>query len=248
MSFQLQFRSIAEELRKAGLPGDAATRVAKILANSAQPMRSGPVEVDTTPRNIRQVSPDTRKHQLTNLDFREGDPYYRRNRRPRTEERTRPTPASSVQAASSPQTSENPYRVSAGSFTEARSGADGVEVGLRISGTGPILVQDTASGSLVGKTLRAEADTGEAGFLRFFVEEQAGEYILKLQLDREALAKLIYETLGVEPPGQPRPDEFPTPPLPSLALVNASLDGRGLCFTRTNGEVFCLPTTPCDQQ
>jgi hypothetical protein len=244
MSFQLQFRSIAEELRKAGLPGDTATRVAKILANSAQPMRSGPVEVDTTPRNIRQVSPDARKHQLTNLDFREGDPYYRRNRRPRTEERTRPSPASSVQAPASPQASENPYRVSAGSFTEARSGADGVEVGLRISGTGPILVQDPASGSLVGKTLRAEADTGEAGFLRFFVEEQADEYVLKLQIDRDQLRSLLYELLGIDPP--PPDPPFPPPPPLDDVLVDASLTDAGLCFRRLSGATFCLPTVPCD--
>jgi hypothetical protein len=247
MSFQLQYGAIAEELRKAGLPGDAATRIARILANSAQPMRSGPVEVDTTPRGLRQVDPGRRKHQLTSLDFLDGDPYHRNRRTRSTEDRPRPTQASSVQAPSSPQSTDRPFNVSAGSFTEARSGADGVEVGLRVSGTGPFLTQDPTSGSLVGKSLRAEADVGPNGFLRFFVEEQAGEYILKLQLDREALSSLIYDTLGVEPPGAAAPGTFPTPPLPSLALVNATLDGRGLCFTRTNGDVFCLPTTSCDQ-
>lgn len=247
MSYQLQFRSLAEEFRKAGLSGDAAVRIAQILSNSAQPMRSGPVEVDTTPSGMRKVDGSRRKHQLTSLDFRDGDPYHRKKKLQRTEDRPRPTQASAIQSAHPPQSSDKPFNVSPGSFAETRSMADGVELGLRVAGTGPFLTQDQASGTLIGKSLRAEADAGENGFLRFFVEEQAGEYVFRLQIDRSKLRELVFELLGLDAPS-PSDDQFPQPTPASLAFVNATLDGRGLCFQRANGSEVCLPTVACDQQ
>jgi hypothetical protein len=248
MSFQLQYGSIAEELRKAGLPGDFASRIARVLANSAQKMRSGPVEVDTTPQGLRQVDGSRRKHHLTSLDFLDGDPYHRRRRLRSTEESQRPEQASSLQTPGAPQSTDAPFGVSPGSFTETRSSAGGVEVGLRISGAGAFLTQDPASGTLVGKSLRAEADTGANGFLRFFIEEQAGEYVLKIQLDRDLLRDLIFDMLGLEAPTTTDGGDFPEPPPTSIALVDATLTAGGLCFTRANGAVFCLPTVSCDQQ
>lgn len=245
MSFQLQYRALASELRKAGLDGDAAVRIAQILGNSAQPTRTGPVQVDTTAPGLRRVTADKRRHQFTALDFREGDQDFRRSRVRSGEDRPRPSPASSVQSSRSPQESTTPFNVKAGSYTEARSSSDGVEVGLRVSGTGPLLTQDAASGMLVGKSIRAEADVGANGFLRFFVEEQAGEYVLKLQIDRDLLRDLIYELLGISPPSQDESGRFPLQTTAALALVNATLDARGLCFTRANGAVLCFPTVSC---
>jgi hypothetical protein len=248
VSYQLQFRSLVGELRKAGLGTEAATNIAHVLADSAQKMRSGPVEVDTTPPGIRSVDGNSRKHHLTNLDFVEGDPYHRKRRGRPTEDRPRPIQASALQSQPSPQTSDYPFNVSSGNFTEAKSSANGVEVGLRISGTGSFLTQDQSSGSLVGKSLRAEADTGANGFLRFFIEEQAGEYVLKIQLDRDLLRDLIFDMLGLEAPTTTDGGDFPEPPPTSIALVDATLTAGGLCFTRANGAVFCLPTVSCDQQ
>lgn len=247
MSYQLQFRSLVGELRKAGLSGEAATSIASILANSSQRMRSGPVEVDTTPAGIRKVDSNSRKHYLTNIDFADGDPYHRKRRIKSTEERQRPEQASAVQSQSSPQATDAPFNVSSGSFTQARSLAGGVEVGLKISGTGSFLTQDQSSGTLVGKSLRAEAETGENGFLRFFIEEQAGEYVFKIQLDRDLLRDVVYDMLGLDAPAPPGDETVPTPSPVSVALVDATLTAGGLCFTRANGEVFCLPTVSCDQ-
>lgn len=247
MSFQLQFRALAAELERAGISGDAAVRIAQVLANSAQTTRSGPVEVDTTPSGIRKVGPESRRHQFKNLDFLDGNPDHRKRRLRPSEDRPRPAPASSLQSQPSPQTTDNPFGVSSGNFTEARSGPSGVELGLRVSGAGQFLTQDPASGTLVGKSLRAEADAGVNGFLRFFIEEQANEHVLKIQINRDLLRDLVYELLGLEPPAQTDP-AFPVPTPSALAFVNATLDGRGLCFQRANGSEVCLPTVACDQQ
>ena len=59
MSFQLQFGSLAKELQKAGLPQDAAVRIARILGNSGGPMRRGPETTDTTNPAMKSVSPST---------------------------------------------------------------------------------------------------------------------------------------------------------------------------------------------
>lgn len=252
MSFQLQYGAIAQELKKAGLSGDAAVRIAKILANSAQPMRSGPVEVDTTPRGIRNVTPNRRKFQLTNLDFVEGNPDHRRRRTGPSESRSRPAPASAIQTAAAPQASENPFNVSPGTYTETRSGANGVEVGLRIAGTGAFITQDPSSGTLVGKSIRAEADAGENGLVRFFVEEQAGEYVFRLQVNTASLQDFIYQSLGLDPPsaggGGGGEDGFPRPTPAQRAFVDVALTGDGLCFKRAGGDEVCVGVVACDQQ
>lgn len=250
MSFQLQYGALAQELQKAGLPGDAAVRIAKILSNSSQPMRSGPVEVDTTPRGIRNVTPDRRKFQLTNLDFAEGNPDHRRIRTEASESRSRPSPASAIQTAASPQASENPFKVSPGNYTETRSGASGVEVGLRISGTGAFLTQDPSSGTLVGKSIRAEADSGAAGLVRFFVEEQAGEYVFRLQVNTTGLQEFIYTSLGIDPAsvGGEGAGDFPVPATSERAFVDVALTGSGLCFRRAGGDEVCVGVVACDQQ
>ena len=73
MSFQNQHGSIANELRKLGMSVDAATRLASILGNPNQPTRTGPQTQDLTPEALQYVTSQTRKLQLSNLDFREGD-------------------------------------------------------------------------------------------------------------------------------------------------------------------------------
>lgn len=247
MSYQLQFGSLADELKKAGLNGDAAVRIAKILANSAQPMRSGQVEVDSTPAGMRNITPGRRKFQLTNLDFRDADPDYRRTRTASSEARPRPVQPSAVQGSVAPQQTDRPFGVSAGSYTEARSEGDGVSVGLRVSGTGPFLTQDPSSGALLGKSVRAEADAGASGLVRFFVEEQAGEYVFRLQVDTDALLEFVSESLGLDPTSSPG-GEFPTPTPASQAFVDVQLNANGLCFRRASGAEVCVGVVACDQQ
>jgi hypothetical protein len=249
MSYQLQYRALAEEFRKAGLGPESAIRIAQILANASQPRRSGPVEVDTTPAGIRSVSSDRRKFQLTNLDFLDGDPYHRKRRLEASENRQAPTQPSALQTAQSPQATDAPFSISPGSFTEARVQSDGVTVGLKTTGSGAFLTQDAASGSLVGRSLRADADSSDGGFLRFFIEEQGSEYVFRLQTDYARLREFIAETVnGSSAGGGTQGSPFPTPTPAQLALVAASLTADGLCFRRANGEAFCLQTVACEQQ
>ena len=89
MSFELQRGRLVNELANAGLRRDAAVKIADVLCNSAQELRhSGPVTTDTTPPSMRFVTPETRKHQLPGLDFREGDPDYRPRKTADSEQRT----------------------------------------------------------------------------------------------------------------------------------------------------------------
>ena len=247
MSYQLQFRSLVTEFRKAGLNPDSAVRIARILGNSLQQVRRGPETTDTTSQKLRQVGPDGRKYQFENLDFDDGDPDFRSLRLESSEERQYPTQASTVQETRSPQETQNSFNVSPGGFVSVSSRGDGVEVGIDVSGTGPFLQQDPASGSLTGVSLRAESETGVKGLLRFFIEPRGDEYILKLQFDANALLSFIKEELGIEETVTNPNSEIPSSPtLPwDEAIVDVALTEGGLCFQKRNGEITCIPITTC---
>jgi len=254
LSYQLQFRALVSEFRKAGLNPDSAVRIARILGNSLQSVRRGPEIKDTTPRDMRQVTGGKRKHHLTNLDFDEGDPYHRSEFLQETEERLEPQQASTLEQESSPIEITNKLRIIPGNYVYAGSRGEDIEVGLRIAGIGPFLTQDTGTNSVIGISLRAEAEAGVQGAVRLFYEPRAGEYILKLQLDLDVIAEYVKDYLEGKPGqdgtdgrgggsggGRPNYDV-------SGAFVDVSLGQDGLCFTRVNGESVCLPVEACEGQ
>lgn len=172
---------------------DAAQRIAAILGNSQQQLRSGPQTQDLTPESMRRVTPAVRKYQLQGVDFREGDPDYRKARFSNTQERQAPKQISSVQTQQSPQQSESSLKVSSGQFTDVTSRGDSVSVGLRVQQTGKLLTIDGASGEMVGKNLRLESSDDDASYVRFFLEDRGNELVLKLSLDVAALAERVTE-------------------------------------------------------
>lgn len=178
--FSAQFGQIANALRSAGLPAEASTKIAAILANGVQAIAvSNPTQVDLTPASMRYVTPDVRRHQLTSLDFRQGDPDYRPYQLEGSEERRRAVPASSVRSEQSPQQTDSTYRVAGGSFMEAKGIGDSVQVGMKVNGYGRMALIDHQSNSFSAKNFRCESD--DSG-LRFFIEETGTELVWKLML------------------------------------------------------------------
>lgn len=170
---------LAEALRAAGFPPDAANRIAQILGASISAERVAPPQVDTTPRSMRYVTRGIRKHELTNFDFRDSDPYYRKPRGTTSEDRERPEPVSTLRTEQSPQQTDSPFNVAGGSFTSSITRGDQVSVGLNINGPDrSIATVDSTSNAIVGKRVRAETD---ASGLRFFIEETGQELVWKLQ-------------------------------------------------------------------
>lgn len=178
--FQQQFGALASALKAAGLPHDSATAIARILANPQSTHRSSPIEIDSTPRNMRLVTRDARKHTLPGMDFREGDPDYRSPRIPSSEEQPEVEPPPNVQIAVAPQQVNNiAFNVAPGGFANAIPRGKAVEVGMRVKGPDrSVATLDTTSSSIVGKRIRAEAAplTG----LRFFIEDTGQELVWKL--------------------------------------------------------------------
>lgn len=176
---QRQFGALAQAMIRAGLRPDAASEIAYLLANPSQETLSGPQKIDTTPRNMRLVTPDARRYTLQNLDFRDADPDHRQQRTAMTEEREVPTPPSAIREVQSSQQTQSKFNVDTGGFTEARSSGDSVKVGLRVQGPDQsVATIDKTGNSIVGKVVRAETD---ASGLRFFIESSGQELVWKLQ-------------------------------------------------------------------
>jgi len=185
--FSTQANHIANALKSAGIPPDAAIRIAAILGNGFQQVtRTNPETVDLTPQQMRFVTPDVRRHQLQGLDFRQGDPYYQPYQLEATEERRLPRPADTVRSEPSPQATNATYRMNGGKFTEAKGVGGSVQMDLRFQGQGRLPLLDHQSNTIVGKNMRAESD--DSG-LRFQIEETGTELVWKLQLS-EYLDKL----------------------------------------------------------
>lgn len=183
MSFSLQGSQIRASLVGAGLPADAASAIANILGNAVQGLRhAGEVEIDRTPRNMRMVTPDDRRHSLQNLDFLAGDPDYRQTQTQQGERRREPEPEPVVLVDRAPQRDAAPFRVAGGAYTETQAQGDAVRVDLRLRGAGECAFIEPRANTIVGKHLRAEAGGGDDGRLRFFVEQTDRESIWKLQL------------------------------------------------------------------
>jgi hypothetical protein len=238
----LQFGSLAKELQKAGLPQDAAVRIATILGNSGQPMRRGPETTDTTNPAMAQVSSNDAKHWLTNTDFKEGDPDHRPQRTNKSENKSRPTQASSLQSTKTPQATDKPFNISGGTYTSTSAEGDGTAIGLNVKGKGMFLAQDGEANSLLGIKIRADCDPGKYGILRFFEELRGNELLLRLSLDENALQDLIESKVNSLLNGS----RF-TGGGPSIldALVSVSLTAECLQFKTLKGQNICIPLTDC---
>jgi hypothetical protein len=185
MSYALQNGQIRGVLVANGFPADLATQLANILANGAQQMRlSGERTTDTTRPGMRMVTPDARKHQFPNLDFRPGDPDHRVRRTPASEEKRLPAPEPSVRTEQAPAETLAMFGVEGGAYTDAKGMGNSVQVNLRTSGPGRMPVFDPPSNSLVGKTFRAESNSDD---LRLFIVENGQEVIWKAQVAPRAV-------------------------------------------------------------
>jgi len=180
MSYQEQAGQLVNAFRSAGFSPDAAQKIAAILANGYQHItRTNPETVDLTPPEMRYVTPEARKYQLQELDFRQGDPDYRPYQLQASENRPNAKQASTVRGEPAPQRTAATYRVLGGKLTEAKGTGDAVQVNVKVTGNGRGVLLDQQGNSLVGKNFRCEADdTG----LRFYIEETGTELVWKLQL------------------------------------------------------------------
>jgi hypothetical protein len=181
--YQSQHAALANALQSAGLPQQSAIEIARILSNPQQTYRSGPIVQDTTPRNMRQVTPDDALT-LPNLEFRESDPYREKRELEESEERPEPEQEGTLQENQAPQQVAFAVGVDGGAFTEAVSKGDHAAINLRMRGfNNGIPVVNAPDNSLFAKTFRAESD---ASGLRFFVQQTNQELIWKLTFGKEA--------------------------------------------------------------
>ena len=244
MSYQNQMAQLVSEFQKAGLPRQNAVAIGRILGNSLQEMRRGPETKDVTSPRMRQVTGQRRKQEFKNLDFQQGDPDYRKGTKQSSENKPRPVRPSTVQDDKDPVKTDNYFNVEAGPFVIVEPNSEGVEVGLRIVGTEPIMTQDSESGAIVGKRIRCNAGQQE-GLINFNLESRDDEYILNLSLDLDAIAKRLQEIIedaseDIEQiTGQPGGGGL------SNAFVNVTLGASGLCFQRVNGSQMCVAVTTC---
>lgn len=180
-SYADQGGQLRGSLIEAGLPAAAATIISNIFANSVQTLRQGGEVIhDQTPQGMRQVTPSDRTHRLTNLDLRDADPDYRRQRVQDSERADRFSPQNTVNVTLPPQQTQSAYRISSGSFTAVEASGDTAKVNVKVNGSGDCLFRDQSANTLVGKTLRAECGGDDQARLRFFVERRPDELVWKL--------------------------------------------------------------------
>lgn len=191
-SFSDQAGQLRGSLIEAGLPSAAATILTNIFCNGVQTLRhSGEVLHDSTPQGLRQVSPDDRTHRLTNLDFRDGDPDYRRPRSRSSEDREQPVQQGTVLGTLPPQQTQSSFRVRGGAYTSVEPAGDTASVNLRMAGPGDCLFRDAANNTLVAKNLRAEGDASDLSRLRFFIEPRPDEVVFKLSTVNTAAITVV---------------------------------------------------------
>lgn len=246
MSYQNQMAQLIAEFQKAGLPRQNAVAIGRILGNSLQEMRRGPETKDVTSPKMRLVNKEKRVQEFTNIDFLQGDPDYRKLKKRLSEEKPNPTRPGTVQDDKDPTKTDNYFNVESGPFVQVEPKAEGVEVGLRIVGTQPIMCQDAESGAIIGKRIRCNAGQ-QSALINFNLEPRDDEFILNLSLDLRALAAAISDIISnnnedlEQETGQPGGGGNNL----SNAFVDVQLGSGGLCFTRANGNTVCVSTTTC---
>ena len=247
MSYQNQMAQLIAELQKAGIPRKNAVAIGRIFGNSLQEMRRGPETKDVTNPKMRAVGPEGRKQQFKNIDFLQGDPDYRKLKKQLSENKLKPTQPGTVQNDKDPTQTDNYFNVESGPFVQVEPKAEGVEIGLRIVGTQPIMTQDAESGAIVGKRIRCNAGQ-QTGLINFNLEPRDDEYILNLSLDLAALAAALNAIITnneenmEQETGQPGTGGGNL----GMAFVDVQLSDSGLCFTRANGQKQCVSVTTCE--
>lgn len=186
--FGEQRQQLRLALVAAGLSPDAATQIANILGNSAQGLRhAGPVEVDSTPADLRQVGPEQRKQRFLNLDFRDGDPDYRPQRTAPSEERREKEPEPNIVPVVAPQSTDATFRVAPGSITDVAGDGRAAQVNVRNTVAGrpvaglPVAMLDSQANQLVGKAPRAQVGQND-GTARLDIQENGREVLWNLQM------------------------------------------------------------------
>jgi hypothetical protein len=183
--YQYQRGSLAAALKAAGLPERASVLIANILGNPNQTLKSGPIEQDTTPRNMRAVN-RTDRMTLPSLDFKEGDPYYVPPRTPDSEEKPVPRQRATVTEPVAPQQTDAKFDLGDGAFTDTVSSGDNVVVNLRLSGpTDGMVVANVPGNTLVSRPFRASSN---ANGLRFFIEANTQEIVWRLAFSTDDAA------------------------------------------------------------
>ena len=195
---------------------------------------------------MRSVDSTGRKQQFKNIDFLQGDPDYRKLKKQLSEDKPKPTQPGTVQNDKDPTQTDNYFNVESGPFVQVEPKAEGVEVGLRIVGTQPIMCQDAESGSIIGKRIRCNAGQ-QTALINFNLEPRDDEFILNLSLDLKelanALSEIITEDDAEQETGQPGGGGGGT--FLGNAFVAVQLGASGLCFTRANGGTVCVPVASC---
>jgi hypothetical protein len=162
-----------------------AAELAGVLGGRRQKLKTGGgLEQDTTPSDLREVTPSARRHHLTNLDFRRGDPDYRPSKIDDSERRRQAQPDPAIKTVSAPQETDSSYNLVDGAYTSVVAADGAVAVNLAVQGSGRAMMLDPPSNSIVGKTLRCEAGGGGANqnLVRFFIDETGQEVVWKLML------------------------------------------------------------------
>lgn len=255
---------IAALLRAAGLHWRHAAELGNVLGNKQQELKTGGrLEQDTTPDDLALVTPEARKHHLTNVDFRKGDPDYRAPQIAESEQSRTPQPDPTVKTEQAPQETETSYGLLDGAFTRVVAADGAVAVNMAVRGDGRAMFLDPASNSIVGKTLRCEAGGGgnAQNLVRFFIDENGRELVFKLQLNVERIPivrSLRYakgrglvatiRTASVFVSPMDRQEEALVAPVISQDVVEAiTTEGSGLVATNVAVDVFGVsdrPATP----
>jgi hypothetical protein len=186
--FSEQRQQLRNALLAAGLSPDAATQIANILGNSSQSLRhAGPVEIDTTPADLRFVEPEQRKQRFPNLDFRDADPDHRPQRTATSENREAPKPAPNIAPVLAPQQSPSPHGVAPGALTDVAGNGEAARVDVRhfvaanpADGL-PMAMLDAQANRLVGKSPRAQVGPDD-GSARLEIQETGREVVWNLQM------------------------------------------------------------------
>lgn len=183
------FGDLTQSLIEGGLAPKAARIIANLLGNLATPVPStGRNTTDSTPtENLRLVTPDIRKYQLTNLDYASTEPF--RQRLDSHPGQYAGPPPDHPYKDSQPVTVAAPLaspRVRAGDYIQvANSAADGSEtseITLKLrTADGRHLRLDPTTKTLDGVPLAALSETGRYLSAEFTEEERGTTLVLSLR-------------------------------------------------------------------
>jgi hypothetical protein len=242
-----------------------AAELANVLGGSRQKLKTGGrLEQDTTPSDLREVTPEARQHHLTNLDFRKGDPDYRPKKIDDSEQRREARPDPAVKKAQAPQETDASYNLVDGAYTNVVADGNAVAVGLSVQGSGRAMMLDPPSNSIIGKTIRCEAGGGDTNqsLVRFFIDETGQEVIWKLQLNLKRIPvvkSLEYKKgRGIQytwqwaavfaEPGEPdRHDLVPTKAQPVVSDLDPNVAGDGLIANKVEVAVLDTDGLPAER-